>query len=75
MKVTTKGQVTIPLPIREKAGIAPGSEVEFHEKKGRIYLRKVENSGRGEDLVRRMAGQGAVGMTTDEILALTRGRR
>jgi len=29
MRVTTKGQVTIPKPIRDHLGIGPGSEVEF----------------------------------------------
>lgn len=74
MKVTTKGQVTIPLALRIKTGIVPGSEVEFVEERGRLYLRKIQGSGRGEVLVKRMTGQGKVNMTTDEILALTRGR-
>jgi len=75
MRVTTKGQVTIPLGLRQKAGIVPGTEVEFYEEKGRLYLRKVRDSGRGTDLVKRMAGQGTVKMTTDEIMRLTRSRR
>ncbi|RWK37653.1 MAG: AbrB/MazE/SpoVT family DNA-binding domain-containing protein [Mesorhizobium sp.] len=29
MRVTTKGQVTIPKEIRDRLGIGPGSEVEF----------------------------------------------
>ncbi|MBX7255403.1 MAG: AbrB/MazE/SpoVT family DNA-binding domain-containing protein [Candidatus Hydrogenedentes bacterium] len=74
MKVTTKGQVTIPLHIREKTGIAPGCEVEFFEEKGRLFLKKVADSGRGKALVERMAGKGSVNMTTDEIMALTRGK-
>lgn len=73
MKVTTKGQVTIPLDLRQKAGIAPGSEVEFFEEQGRLYIEKVEGVGRGDGLVSRMRGQGTVTMSTDEILALTRG--
>jgi len=40
MRVTTKGQVTIPQHIREKFGITPDSEVDFVEEKGRIYLVK-----------------------------------
>ncbi len=75
MKVTTKGQVTIPLHVRQKAGIVAGSEVEFCEETGRIYLRKVGNSGRGRALIKQMAGQGNVRMSTDEILSLTRGDR
>jgi len=73
MKVTTKGQVTIPLPLRQKVGIVPGSEVEFVEERGRLYLKKVEGPGRGEALVAAMRGRGTVAMSTDEILALTRG--
>lgn len=73
MRVTAKGQVTIPLCLRKKAGIVPGSDVEFFEEKGRLYLRKTTGSGRGKALVEQMAGQGSVKMSTDEILALTRG--
>ena len=38
MRITTKGQVTIPQPIREKLGISPAVEVDFVEEKGRVYL-------------------------------------
>ena len=73
MRVTTKGQVTIPLHLRKRTGIVPGSEVEFSEERGRLYLRKAAGSGRGKALVRKMTGKGSVRMSTDEILALTRG--
>ncbi|MBI4557985.1 MAG: AbrB/MazE/SpoVT family DNA-binding domain-containing protein [Candidatus Hydrogenedentes bacterium] len=73
MKVTTKGQVTIPLSLRKKTGIVPGCEVEFVEEKNRLYLRKTKDSGRGDALVKRMAGRGSVKMSTDQIMALTRG--
>lgn len=73
MRVTSKGQITIPFLLREKTGIVPGCEVEFLEENDRIYIRKVTGSGRGAQLVRRMAGRGDVRMSTDEILALTRG--
>lgn len=73
MKVSKRGQVTIPRELRLKAGLLPGVEVEFIEESGSLCLRKVERSGRGNDLVRRMTNRGDVGMTTDEILALTRG--
>ncbi len=73
MKVTTKGQVTIPIALREKTGIVPGSEIRFSLEKGRLYLHKVKGEGRGKDLIRRMTGQGSIKMTTDEIMALTRG--
>lgn len=75
MKVTSKGQVTIPQALREKIGIVPGSEVEFVAEGSRLYVRKVKGRGRGKDLVARMRGKGTVRMSTDEILALTRGDR
>ena len=73
MKVNAKGQVTIPLSLRRKTGITPGSEVEFFEEQGRLYIEKVDCAGRGEGLVARMRGRRTVTMSTDEILALTRG--
>ena len=75
MKVTTKGQVTIPRPVRDRAGIVPGSEVEFVEQAGRVYLRKIQGRGRGKELIARMRGCGTLKMSTDEILAMTRGDR
>ena len=76
MRVTVKGQVTIPQHLREKAGIMPGSEVEFSEAKdGSLTLRKTPGKGRGRRIVEAMRGRGDVRMTTDEILALTRDDR
>lgn len=37
-KVTSKGQITIPIEIRRKLGIKEGSKVLFLEEGGRIYL-------------------------------------
>lgn len=37
-KVTSKGQITIPIEIRKKLGIKEGSKVLFLEEAGRIYL-------------------------------------
>jgi AbrB family looped-hinge helix DNA binding protein len=73
MKVTTKGQVTIPQEIREKLNIRPGAEVEFiiNVNAVKIVLIKGENM-HGKRIVARMRGKGS-GMTTDEIMALTRG--
>ncbi len=73
MRVSTKGQITLPFDLRKRAGILPGSEVECVEEQGRIYIRLIRRGRRGRDLVKRMAGQGATKLSTDEILALTRG--
>ena len=40
MRVTSKGQVTIPKKVREVLGIGPKSEVDFVEENGRVYLIK-----------------------------------
>ena len=77
MKITTKGQVTIPVEIREKLGLLPNTEVEFEVVGKAVRLRKVRRASgtgrRGKSIVERLRGRGSVRMTTDEILALTRG--
>jgi AbrB family looped-hinge helix DNA binding protein len=72
MRVTTKGQVTIPQHIREKLGITPATEVDFVEKEDNIFLvkRKVEKSATRK--FTKLRGVATVKMTTDEIMALTR---
>jgi AbrB family looped-hinge helix DNA binding protein len=79
MKITTKGQVTIPVEIREKLGLFPNSEVEFEVTGQTVRIRKVRRAEvrgrRGKSIVERLRGRGSVRMTTDEILALTRGDR
>lgn len=74
MRVTTKGQVTIPQNIREKLGITPATEIDFIEERGRVYIEKKE----GKDIkiinqFKKLRGIATVKMTTDEIMALTRG--
>ena len=74
MKITRKGQVTIPREVRDKMGLLPHSEVEFVVEGNVVVLRKVENTnGRGKTVVERMRGRATVRMSTDEIMALTRG--
>ena len=72
MRVTIKGQVTIPQHIREKLGIAPATDVEFVEEKGRVYIVKKEGAGNRNNKFRKLRGIATVRMTTDEIMALTR---
>jgi antitoxin PrlF len=71
MRVTSKGQVTIPLEVRRKLGIEPGSEVEFELDEGGARLVRAKRA-RGNAIARRMRGRGTVAMSTDEIMALTR---
>lgn len=76
MRITSKGQVTIPAEIREQAGLLPHTEVEF-QFDGKV-VRIVRTSGRSKDgrgarLVAHLRGRGDVAMSTDAIMALTRG--
>lgn len=74
MRVTEKGQVTIPKELRDALGIAAGTEVEFERRDDTIVVRKITGpSSRGRRLVEQLRGRGDVAMTTDEIMALTRG--
>ena len=76
MRVTSKGQVTIPQDIRDKYGFLPQTEVTFVEEGERVYLVKQPDTttiGRGQRLIAHLRGRATVPMTTEEILALTRG--
>ena len=78
-RLTSKGQVTIPLPIREKLGLLPLSEVEFDVVGDSVRIRKKtgrpgrRSRGRGHALLDAMREAPRPSMTTDELLALTRG--
>jgi AbrB family looped-hinge helix DNA binding protein len=77
MRITSKGQVTIPQVVREQAGLLPETEVEFVIEGDAVRIRKVEGlrrpsrGARAIDRLRR--GAVHVSLTTDEIMALTRG--
>lgn len=71
MRVTSKGQVTIPQEVRRRLGIEPGSEVDFHVVNDDVRLVR-RPAGSGTALVATMRGRGGVSMSTDQIMALTR---
>jgi AbrB family looped-hinge helix DNA binding protein len=76
MRITAKGQVTIPVAIREKAGLLPHTEVDFELDGDAVRIVKAKSprgETRGERAVRLLRGSGTVRMTTDEIMALMRG--
>jgi AbrB family looped-hinge helix DNA binding protein len=72
MKVTTKGQVTIPVDIRKKLGIEPDTEVDFVQEGDRVILVKRKNAAPATRTFKKLRGVATVRMTTDEIMALTR---
>jgi len=76
MKVTTKGQITIPQAVRNRYGLQPGTEVEVVARGEEVLIRprKVERKGDAvTEWVARFAGSGSVKVTTDEIMRMTRG--
>jgi AbrB family looped-hinge helix DNA binding protein len=74
MRITSKGQVTIPIAVREKLRLKPHSEVEFVVEGELAYVRKIAGrQTRGRRMVDLMRGRATVRMSTDEIMALTRG--
>jgi AbrB family looped-hinge helix DNA binding protein len=75
MRITAKGQVTIPQWVRDRLGLLPNCEVEFDIVGDSARVRKARSSRRrGDAIVERLRGSaGQSGMTTDEIMALTRG--
>ncbi len=78
MRITSKGQVTIPIDVREKLGLLPNTEVEFSVRGNWARLIKIPTQrarSRGAELVARLRGSADARMSTDEILALTRSRR
>ncbi len=77
MRITTKGQVTIPQDVRERAGLMPGTVVDFEIEAGVVRLTKATPGGgrrtRGQKLVESLRGGGDFKMSADEIVAQMRG--
>lgn len=75
MRITSKGQVTIPAGIREQAGLLPHTEVDFEFDGGVVRIVRaaaLKKDSRGARLVAHLRGRGDVTMSTDAIMALTR---
>ena len=76
MKVTQKGQVTIPLEIRKKFGIDESTEVDFVERNGQIIVEKAKGANRNQSKIRSLRGvsnsKNGMKMSTEQIMALTR---
>lgn len=72
--VTSKGQVTIPKPVRDHLGIGPGSRVDFRQTAdGGIMIEKA-NGQRQPSRFAKARGSAGPGMTTDQLMALLRGK-
>jgi AbrB family looped-hinge helix DNA binding protein len=76
MRITSKGQVTIPKGIRDEFGLLPGTEVEFVPEGREVKVRKMKGSRtRGQEIVDhlRQANGGDIPLSTEEIMRMTRG--
>ena len=74
MRITSKGQVTIPIAVRKKAGLLPNTEVEFVVRGNTVIVKKAENTlRRSRRVLTAMPGKVTKAFSTDEIMALTRG--
>jgi AbrB family looped-hinge helix DNA binding protein len=82
MRITSKGQVTIPVAIREKAGLMPNTDVEFEMQGDTVVLRPAKRLRPGKEtrgqravrLLREAGAKSSIKMTTDQIMALMRPR-
>ena len=76
MQITSKGQVTIPQEIRIRLGLLPNTRVEFEFAGNHARIRKSEagsgTGARGRLAVEALRGTADAGMSTDQIMALTR---
>lgn len=74
MRITSKGQVTIPQQVRREVGLEPGDEVTIDVHDGVVRIVPASgHAGRGARIVDALLGRGDVTLPTDGILALTRG--
>jgi AbrB family looped-hinge helix DNA binding protein len=74
MRITSKGQVTIPQAIRERVGLLPHTEVEFTVERGRAVIRpKAGPADRGRRITAHLKAHGTrMRMRSSELLALLR---
>jgi len=71
--VTTKGQVTIPKPVRDRLGVKPGDEIKFDlTAAGQVVISK-RRSKPARSRFAALRGRAGKGLSTDQIMALTRG--
>jgi len=76
VRITSKGQVTIPQAIREQAGFLPETEVEFVVEGDAVRIlkaRPARGPSRGARAIQRLRAARTVTLSTAEIMALTRG--
>ena len=72
-KITTKGQVTVPKGVRDLLGLEPGTEVRFRYNEKREIVVERADGTRPPSRFEKLRGHAGPGMSTDEVMRLTRG--
>ncbi|MCP1200126.1 AbrB/MazE/SpoVT family DNA-binding domain-containing protein [Notoacmeibacter sp. MSK16QG-6] len=82
MRVSEKGQITLPKALRDAAGIAPNSEVRISFEGGRLIVEPTDQANR-EAIAQRirrfnkaldaLTGTGDPSISTDDVMDATRG--
>jgi AbrB family looped-hinge helix DNA binding protein len=76
MKITSKGQVTIPQEMRVRYGLHPQTEVEFAMSQSGVIIRPARTKkGRFREWLAKARGGATVKITTGEVMRLTRGEK
>lgn len=73
MRISPKGQVTIPIEMRKALALTPDTEVDFEVQGRAVLIRRKDGLSRGEAIVQRMLGKGTIKITSDELMAMSRG--
>ena len=74
MRITSKGQVTIPQRLRSKFGLLPNTQVNFEEGDGCVVVRPaLSKRALVDERLRRARGAAEGDLVTDDVMRLTRG--
>lgn len=83
MRVSEKGQITIPKNVRELAGIEPNSEVVVTYESGKVVISLKDAAGeaaaaarldRFMDALKHLEGTGDATVSSADVMAMTRDR-
>ncbi len=72
MRINTDGKITIPPDIQQKLGLLPGTEIQLEVIDDTLHIRKQASPNQGAQLIAAMRGKATSGLSTDEIMRLTR---
>ena len=73
MRMTSKGQVTVPEEIRLALGLYPGCNLRFYIKKNKVYFELENNKNYVPPKFEKIKNTATVKLTTEQIMSLTRG--